>query len=335
MILNTKTCVWEKLILGILLSVFAVGCQTSQAQKTAQRDGENKIESATAMELVWIPGGCYQMGQTESEKAWLVKEEGQGTYDKSFSNELPRHEVCVDGFWMGKYEVTREQFQKFIQATGYQTDAETDGWSWKWNNDQKKTVKTDGVHWNREYSGRQGSHPVTYVSWNDANAFAKWLSQKDGVTYRLPTEAEWEYAARGGTQTMRFWGDDEENACEYANLNDQDSKAVHTFSWRHFICSDGYALHAPVGSYKQNPFGLHDMLGNVWEWCQDGYDPKAYSSNGRDNPFVKDGAKRVIRGGSWSYKASFLRSAYRGKDTPEFRRSNLGFRIVKPMITNQ
>ncbi|MGM0653785.1 MAG: formylglycine-generating enzyme family protein [Thermodesulfobacteriota bacterium] len=122
--------------------------------------------------------------------------------------------------------------------------------------------------------------------WNDAKAFISWLNGKTGKRFSLPTEAQWEYACRAGTGTFRYWGDGEGTACPYANVNDLTSKRINKFSWENFNCEDGYAGTSSVGRFKPNNFGLYDMLGNVWEWCEDGYDSKAYAKHGRNNPVI-------------------------------------------------
>ena len=167
---------------------------------------------------------------------------------------------------------------------------------------------------------------MTCVSWNDAQAFVKWLKQKEGKEYRLPTEAEWEYAARAGTQTARFWGDNPNQACGYANVADRTAKKNWT-DWSIHDCDDGYAETAPVGSFTANAFGLHDMLGNVWEWCQDWYGN--YPAGAViDLSGAAIDSVRVIRGGSWLYSADTCRSAFQSGNAPGNRNNDLGFRVL-------
>lgn len=247
-------------------------------------------EPITGMEFVRIEGGCFQMGSPPEE-------EGR------FDIEGPVHEVCVDGFWMGKYEVTNRQFRRFRQK-----------------------------HDSGEYLGESlngDKQPVVQVSWEDARDYAAWLARQSGKQIRLPTEAEWEYAARAGTSTARFWGDSLDDACRYANVADQTAKK----SWSDLTihnCDDGYAVTAPVGVFGANAFGLHDMLGNIWEWCADWYG--SYSSSSQTNPIGPlSGSLRVIRGGSWRFTPRVVRSAIRAGSTPDVRISNLGFRLVLPV----
>ncbi|MCK9296692.1 MAG: SUMF1/EgtB/PvdO family nonheme iron enzyme [Desulfobulbaceae bacterium] len=283
-------------------------------------------EPVTAMEFVWVPEGCFDMGQRKAEKEQLIQEVGEDTYKKYFAKEVPLHRVCVDGFYMGKYEVTIGQFQRFVNETGYETDAEGNAGG----ADGCYAFKDDKWDWQSGYSWRQAGfpqeedYPVACVSWNDAQKFIAWLNRKSGRTFRLPTEAEWEYAARAGSRTIRYWGDAvDSNACDYANV------ANPKYWSSSFPCEDSYQFAAPVGKFRKNNFGLYDMLGNVWEWCQDWYGDGYYSISPEDNPQgPSSGAIRVGRGGSWSNYARNVRSADRYWNSPDFRDGNLGFRLV-------
>ncbi len=259
--------------------------------------GQTWREPVTGMEFVRVPGGCFQMGSPSSESG-RYKDEG------------PVHEVCVqgfDGFWMGKYEVTNAQYRRFKSG-----------------------------HNSEDYKGNSlngNNQPAVYVSWDDAKAFVGWLNrQNDGrYKFKLPTEAEWEYAARAGTQAARYWGDDPDEACRYANVHDFKSKnAFSNITWSNHNCDDGFAVTSPVGRFKPNAFGLYDMLGNVWEWCEDIYDEGAYGKHNRNNPVVTSGGSdRVIRGGSWSNSPRYVRSAFRRRLDPVDRGSYLGFRLLR------
>jgi formylglycine-generating enzyme required for sulfatase activity len=273
-------------------------------------------DPTTNMAFVWIPAGCFQMGSPESEK-------GRG------SNEGPVHKVCVDGFWLGKYEVTRGQFSRFITATKYKTDAEKEGSSLGYKDGSWDDVK--GYSWKNSGFEQNDSHPVISVSWNDAKAMAKWMSKNSKYTFKLPTEAEWEYACRAGTQTSRFWGDDPDQACKYANVADKSAKKQFS-DWSIHNCTDGYVFTAPVGKFLDNPFQLSDMLGNVWEWCEDAYSNDAYKKHRSKNPVISSGnsgAGRVIRGGSWGNYPRNLRSAFRDGGSPGDRGGRFGFRLLR------
>jgi len=305
---------------------------------TGPRSGQTWIEPVTGMEFVFVPGGCYQMGQSEPEKDQLIETEGRKSYDKHYDDELPRHRVCVDGFWMGKYEVTVGQWQRFVKASGYKTDAERDAggnkgsyvfykndtgkWSWGW---------VDGRDWRNPGFSQADTYPVCCVSYNDVEKFASWLNHKSSRFFRLPTEAEWEYACRGKTTTIRFWGDDPDDACAYANVADQ-TRSLDGVGWslKH-ECRDGYFYTAPVGSFKPNLFGLYDMSGNVWEWCVDWYGKDYYGRSSEHNPMgPASSSLRVFRGGGWDVTPWRVRSAYRDGGGPALRVGLLGFRLVSP-----
>jgi formylglycine-generating enzyme required for sulfatase activity len=218
-------------------------------------------------------------------------------------SERPVHEVCVSDFFIGKFEVTNAQYKKFNP----QHDSGIC---------QKSSLNDD-------------NQPVVHVSSEDAVAFAEWFSRKSGQTFRLPTEAEWEYAARAGSNKSRFWGNNPDEACTYANVADITSKKRRG-KWTSFNCDDGYLVSAPVGSFKPNGYGLHDMLGNVWEWCQDTYDSEAYTKLPKDNPVYEgSGEYRSMRGGGWSNGPRGIHSAHRVGLEPDFGHHALGFRLVK------
>lgn len=271
-------------------------------------------EPLTEIEFVWMPPGCFQMGSPPSETG-------------RDADEGPAHEVCVDGFWLAKTEVTVGQFQAFVHKTGYKTDAEQEGFSWIYDGEW---VRKAGYTWKKTGFPQNDNHPVVNVSLNDAKAMVKWLTEQSGGTFRLPTEAEWEYACRAGTTTIRFWGDDPKEACKYANVADLDARSKFP-AWTVHDCKDGYIFTAPAENYQANAFGLYDMLGNVWEWCEDTYDPRAYRSSRRSNPLqTGDDMSRVIRGASWYSRPEYDRCANRDYvHSPSRRGNDLGFRLVR------
>jgi len=171
------------------------------------------------------------------------------------------------------------------------------------------------------------------ISWKDAKAFIVWLNRKEGTDkYRLPTEAEWEYAARAGTKTSRYWGDDPNKACKYANVLDQTRDSFRGIKWLSPLheCEDWYFYTAPVGKFRPNAFGLHDMLGNVWEWCAEWFDKDYYKNSPSQNPTgPSTGSRRVSRGGAYNTNPSSLRTANRLDATPNFRIQQLGFRLAQ------
>jgi sulfatase modifying factor 1 len=280
------------------------------------------ITNTIGMNLQLIKPGTFLMGSPKDE---------EGRYD----NEGPRqHEVEItQAFYMGVYPVTKGQFAAFAKAAPYTTEAETDGKGVGYNASTKK-LESGKYSWRVLGFAQADDHPVAEVTWNDAKAFCEWLSKKEGKTYELPTEAEWEYACRAGTKT-RFWcGDWDGDLKGNANIADASFKEKNPRARGAVAWDDGYAFTSPVGSFKANPWGLYDMHGNVWQWCADGYgpyqegtikDPKGADSGLKD----KDGIKsRVLRGGSWGDAPRDCRSAVRSDGVPAYRLDGSGFRVV-------
>jgi formylglycine-generating enzyme required for sulfatase activity len=275
-----------------------------------------KNETKTSIEpaMVSIQGGSFNMGSNESD------------------DEKPIHRVTVNSFKMGKYEVTVKEFAAFVNATNYQTDAEKIGKSWVYNS---KWEESDGVTWRDDEEGRHRpetdwNKPAIHVSWNDATAYCDWLSKKTGKTFRLPTEAEWEFAAGSGPKHYKYsWGSYEpSNSENVGNVADETTHPKYG-KWKNdgFVgYKDGYFFAAPVGSFQPNELGLYDMTGNVWEWCSDWYDATYYANSPGSNPVgPSSGSHRVLRGGSWCNTVSECRVAYRYYDGSAGR---CGFRVV-------
>jgi sulfatase modifying factor 1 len=242
------------------------------------------------------------------------------------ADEKPVHRVKLPRFAAGKYEVTRGEFAAFVAATGHQpvrgciTDRAHTG---RWGFDAAATWQDPGFP-------QSDRNPVVCVAWADAAAYAAWLAQKTGKPYRLLSESEWEYAARAHTSTEFWWGDDPNALCAYANGPDQSAKARFP-RWPTATCDDGHATDAPVGSYRPNAFGLHDMAGNVWEWTRDCYE-SSYADQPSDGGAYTNGPceHRTLRGGSWVYGLPDLRSAQRnGLLRPDIRGGDIGFRVAR------
>jgi formylglycine-generating enzyme required for sulfatase activity len=241
-------------------------------------------------EMVVIQAGGFMMGSPPEEPGRFRDEH--------------QHRVEIQrDFAISRYEVTFEDYDRFAAVTG--------------------RGKPDDKGWGR------GTRPVINVDWSDATAYAEWLSAQTRQRYRLPTEAEWEYAARAGSQTAWFWGNSSKEGCAYANGADATGKLVFA-GWDALNCQDGYVYTAPVGSFKSNAFGLYDMIGNVLEWTCSAYD-EGYSGGEQRCEGKGPSLDRVYRGGSWSDEPRSLRSADRHKDAPEFRDYFLGFRLVREL----
>ncbi len=240
-------------------------------------------------------------------------------------HEKPVHVVLVKDFWIDQTEITVAEFAKFVEATGYKTEAEKFGWSGVFNLETKEWTRGDAANWrNPEGDGKMPSpnEPVTQVSWNDANEYAKWAGK------RLPTEAEWEYAARGGLIGKTYsWGDQlRPEGKPVANWWQGEFPSNNT-------SEDGFLKRAPVRSFAPNGYGLYDMAGNVWEWTSDWYAMNYYSNSPMENPKgAANGKEKVVRGGSWMCAENFCsnyRVAGRSSATPDTGLNNVGFRCAK------
>jgi formylglycine-generating enzyme required for sulfatase activity/serine/threonine protein kinase len=289
----------------------------SEAARRLQPDEKGIITNSIGMNLTLIPKGEFWMGATDSDR-------------EAPDVEKPRHRARITKpFYLGVCEVTRGQFQRFVDETRYQTEAEKDGkGGWGWNEDTKKNEQNPRFTWRSPGFGQTAEHPVVQVSWNDAAAFAEWLSRVDGRPYRLPTEAEWEYACRAGTTTTYSSGDDPESLARVGNVADGTAKARHP-DWITIAAPDGYEHTAPVGRFQSNAFGLYDMHGNVHEWCRDVYAADYFKQSPVDDPPGASGAlSRVIRGGSWEDRPRYVRSSWRSGCTPSDRFRNVGFRLA-------
>ena len=330
-------------ILCVQMSIFAADTETKKPKKSKmepklegtkgivprtevvekQGKGVDYKESVTGMEFVLIKGGEYEMGC--GNWAGDCGEDEKGKDGGS-------HRVRVNDFYIGKHEVTVGQWKKFVAETGYRTDTEKAGVGAILNSAGDNVELRSGVSWkNPGFLQSNDRHPVVMVSWNDAEAYRKWLSGKTGKEYRLPTEAEWEYAARSGGKAYRYsWG----NGSPSGNIAGEEAKRQFP-KWAGFIWAgydDGCIYTAEVGRYKPNELGLCDMSGNVWEWCNDVYGGDYYKNSPYDNPrgpADTGGSDRVDRGGGWNCSAGDLRASSRDYFTPALRLSFLGFRLAR------
>ncbi|MFQ5559222.1 MAG: formylglycine-generating enzyme family protein [Nitrospinota bacterium] len=259
--------------------------------------------------VAYIKGGSFMMGRNDGAP-----------------DERPAHRVSLDGFFIGVREVTRGEFGKFVSETGYGPNAGKSKSCWVFQNGL--TLK-EGASWKKNPGSLSGDlSPVTCVSWEDANAFAGWLSRKTGKLYRLPTEAEWEFAA---TAWERRGPHQEELTAlkppPKFNYCDQNCGA----SWAG-DGDDGFVSVAPVQSYQPDTTGLYDMSGNVWEWCKDWYWREYYQKSPERNPQGPlSKSLKVVRGGSWLYPAGEAESQNRSFFERDFKSSDLGFRLVREL----
>ncbi len=329
--------VWTVALVAFTLAV-------ANAQDSKEAGGKKHITNPIGMKLVLIPAGEFKMGSSESAKAtaaffnraWSEAALVNKIYGvelltaDSFKDEHPQHRVRITKpFYLGIYDVTRGQFRQFVADTGYKTDAEKGGkpGAWGWDPHKMNIVFNEKYSWRNVGIEETDEHPVVNVSWNDAVAFCKWLSRKEGNTYRLLTEAEWEYACRAGTTTRYYSGDDPETLAKVSNVR-VPPRLPGPRDWKYAIkVGDSYGFTIPVGSFQPNAFGLYDMHGNAWQWCADRYGEEYYVKSPADDPAgPSSGDSRVSRGGDSPDSA---RSAARYGRTPDSRRCNIGFRVAR------
>lgn len=283
----------------------------------AERTFRDRLRDGTeGPDLVALPTGSFTMGSPASEP-------GRDT------DEGPQRTVTIGRqIAVTKHEVTLAEFRRFVEATGRTmggncfADLDGDG----------QFTQTAEANWLNPGFNQSGAQPVVCVSWDEAKAYAQWLSQQTGETYRLLSEAEWEYAARAGATSAYSFGTDANTGCSYMNGADATAKQKYT-NWTTLSCNDGYLNTAPVGSYAANRFGLHDMHGNVLEWVEDCFDDSYAAGQASDGTaFSKSSCSfRVLRGGSWSDSPSWLRSANRSGNSPTYRSLSLGFRLSRTL----
>lgn len=285
-----------------LLHVMALAALSTPWAANAQEPARTFQDCESCPVMVVVPAGEYTMGSPDDE---------EGRY----RIEGPQHAVAIGApFAVGVYEVTFQEWDACVRAGGCGGySAGDEGWG-------------------------RGRRPVINVSWEDANGYVQWLSRETGEDYRLPTEAQWEYAARAGTETARHWGDDASEQCSHANGLDQDlARTNEGRAWMEEYnrldpvrCSDGHERTAPAGSYPPNAFGLHDVMGNVNEWTQDCWN-NSHTGAPRDGSARESGdcSSRTLRGGGWMGAARVLRSAFRLGYPAGNRYFLVGFRVVR------
>jgi formylglycine-generating enzyme required for sulfatase activity len=319
---------------------FAATCANVPAQEPERQAGESPpavrqaftkghiVRNSIGMSLARIPAGEFLMGAAD----------GDQDADES---EKPEHKVRITKpFYIGVHEVTVGQFRAFVHDTKYQTGAETDGKGSSGYNPALPGFEYDKPAYTWKNLGwKQGDeHPVLNVSWHDATAFFRWLSKKEDRTYRLPTEAEWEYACRAGSAARFITGDSIDELKGIANVQDKSLVAKKprfsnsddaSYLTKPVPWDDGHPFSAPVGSYQPNALGLYDMLGGAAEWCQDWYGKDYYRDSRLTDPNGPEtGTARVVRGGAFLHQARHCRVSHRVAGAPSYHNYIIGFRVV-------
>ncbi len=299
--------------LATLAAATIAGGSPAAAQET-RAPGEVFQDCPGCPEMVVVPEGAFVMGSPAAEP------------DRS-DWEGPQRDVAVSGFAIGRTEITIAQYRAFVEATGWSSTGNCvtfEGGEWRGRPDRS---------WENPALPQEDSHPAVCISWVDAKLYADWLSEVTGESYRLPSEAEWEYVARAGAATAYPWGADITAGCAYANIADQ-TAAARFPDWLTVACNDQIIYTTPVGAYAPNAFGVYDMIGNAMEWVEDcwreGYTgaPTDGSAWGADDPSCQ---AAVVRGGSWNSVPVFFRSASRYFFPREERYSDFGFRVARDL----
>ena len=275
-------------------------------------------------EVVIVPPGEFRMGTPLGIPV-----------DNETGEQPPIQMTIPKAFAMGRFEVTRGQFQAFATDTGFEPAILCRVWNGdleRYDDDPTRTWKTAFVP-----TRPRDTHPVNCVSWEDAQLYVAWLAERTGLGFRLPTEAEWEYAARAGSSALYPWGNSPHQGCRWVNAYDLDSREVYPLSWTHMACRDGFAGIAPVGSLEPNAFGLYDMLGNVWEFAED-CATKSHIGRPQDGrAWVWEGgcARRIQRGGGWMTSVARIRPGYHGDANATHRFDFGGFRVARDLTEEE
>ena len=344
-------------VLSLLFVDFGSIPRPAKADSGAEPAAGNSI----GMRFVRVSAGEYVRGfDTANRRDRQFHIAHQYSNRQNFKNETPSHRVILSkSFDIAATEVTVGQFRKFVDATGYRTDAEKNGGALGSFPEERDYVdrfhKAPEITWKSPGFKQSDDHPVVAVSWNDAQKFCEWLSEKENAKYRLPSEAEWEYACRAGQPTWYSWGEDPDAAYEHANVADGALEAAQPKTTRFQRAvrlgadeGDGAVFTAKVASYKPNLWGLHDTHGNAWEWCQDRWSADRYERffdgvprQERDSVVVRDplfaeetdqhkyGDWRVMRGGAWTCAPAAVRSSIRTFAEAADAAVYTGFRVVR------
>ena len=299
------------------ISVAAFVFFTASAFAAPLTPGAIIRDASYAPDMVVLPVGVAVLGSTPAETTREGRAPAYAAYEQ------PQREVRFEKpFAVGRHHMTKRQFAAFAKATKRVMTGCLVAQDGKWAPEPSPRNGYTKVGF------RQGQdEPALCVNWDDANAYAAWLSQKTGARYRLLTEDEWEYAARGGAATARWWGDEVASICMRVNGGDKAyAAAMPEDKTANLACSDGFAFTNPVKHFAPNPFGLHDMFGNAWQWVADCFSPTP-GAPAQETPCKA----RSIRGGSWHNSVSTLRAATRFSLPPTMRSSSLGFRVMREL----
>ena len=333
----------------LVVSCILCGCMTTLPSARVQTPAPGtsfRDCSDGCPEMVVVPQGTFTMGAPAGEESPELPAQLRG-------HSVPQHVVTI-GYKLAiaKYDVTRDEYAQFVAETNRPDPdnciaANPSGPGFITKNgkcqpdpDSCITVNAAGtgfiathINWRSPGFPQTGRDPVVCVSWDDAQAYVAWLSAKTGHVYRLPTEAEWEYAARAGTTTARYGSDDPAEFCRYTNVGDMDfSKQFQNVSDSNLACRDGYAFTSPVDSFPPNPFGLYDMLGNVMDWTEDCWHDN-YNGAPTDGTAWRSGdcGRHVVHGGSWDASLIVVRSAARRAIPTFYRTTTFGFRVARTL----
>lgn len=287
--------------------------------------------------MIRIEPGSFIRGSTSAETT------RERTPERDAANEKPQMRVTIAyPFAVGKYEVTRAEFARFARETGLERTRDC----LSWDRANARWGRFPGErNWQSPGFEQGDDHPVVCVNWPEAKAYVAWLARRSGQPYRLLTDAEWEYVARAGTTTVRWWGDGRERVCEFGNVSDlTKAEALHPGNAaaiadreQHFGCRDGYVFTAPVGRFKPNPWGIHDLFGNAWEWTEDCFG-RSYVGAPIDGSARQPAggpsapcAERVMRGGAWHADAFYIRAAKHDFAPPALRSARMGLRVARDL----
>ncbi|MFO1425446.1 MAG: formylglycine-generating enzyme family protein [Steroidobacteraceae bacterium] len=300
----------------VLLALAPLCAPTAAHAGENARAGRVFKDCRDCPEMVVVPPGEFRMGREGGE---TDRYEG------------PEHMVRIPrAFAAGRFELTNGQYRDFVRATGHPTAGT--GCNAFFGNSVKAL---EGTSWADPGYGRpiRDDEPVVCIRWSDAQAYVNWLAGRTGKKYRLLTEAEWEYAARAGTQGLYTWGEDPAAACRWANVHDvSGSKAAPELPYPPPPCDDGYAGVAPVGKFPPNAFGLYDMIGNVWEWVEDCYQMPFGATPVDGSAQLAVGCdRRGSRGGSWRTVIERQRPAFRGRDPESLTSQIFGMRVARTL----